>query len=74
MLSKKKVRKKSLVICTDLEKVFDSVNHNALLIKITYLGIKGNILNWTCNFLKEKNISLQLDKRMGRHLGFKKKT
>ena len=35
----------------DLAKVFDSVPHDRLLLKLRHLGIRGNILRWILAYL-----------------------
>ena len=38
----------------DLQKAFDSVSHQRLILKLERLGITGNLLRWIKNFLSER--------------------
>ena len=38
----------------DLQKAFDSVPHQRLILKLERLGITGNLLRWIKNFLSER--------------------
>jgi len=39
----------------DFTKVFDSVPHERLLLKLNALGINGNLLNWITSFLTSRH-------------------
>ena len=41
-------------IFVDLQKGFDSVNHNILLSKLEHYGIKGNVLLWFASYLSDR--------------------
>ena len=44
----------------DFSKAFDSVNHRLLLHKLSFLGIKGEILSWIEGFLKDRTFKVQV--------------
>lgn len=54
-----KEKKSALVACIVLEKAFDTVNHDALLIEMAKLGLKGNLINWKYSFLRERTIQIE---------------
>ena len=41
-------------IFIDLQKVFDTVDHNILLIKVDYFGIRGITNNWFRSYLTNR--------------------
>ena len=41
-------------ICIDLRKVFDTVNHEILLMKLEHYVIRDNVLNWFQSYLSKR--------------------
>ena len=41
-------------VFVDLKKVFDTVDHNVLLRKLDYYGIRGIANEWFCSYLKKR--------------------
>lgn len=60
IIEKNNNKKNALLACTDLQKAFDTVNHDALLTKMSRLGITGNSLNWIYDFLKERTYQMTI--------------
>lgn len=42
-------------VYTDFKKAFDRVDHEILLNKIAYNGIRGNLLRWFCSYVSNRN-------------------
>ena len=47
-------RKFGCGIFIDLQKIFDTVNHNILLMKLEYYGIRGSTLDWFKSYLSDR--------------------
>lgn len=60
IIEKNNNKKNALLACIDLQKAFDTVNHDALLTKMSRLGITGNSLNWIYDFLKERTYQMTI--------------
>ncbi len=49
------------IIIMDFSKAFDVVPHNRLLLKLTQLGIDGNINRWIGSFLRDRKQRVVVD-------------
>ena len=53
--------KNSIGVFIDLKKAFDTVNHNLLIDKLEYYGIRGIAQEWLKSYLKERKQFIQID-------------
>ena len=44
----------------DFSKVFDSVNHELLIFKLSKLGIVGKLLEWVESFISDREMSVRI--------------
>ncbi len=51
-----------LGVLFDIEKAYDMVWKEGLLIKLNQMGINGNLFNWIMDFLKERKIQVRVGK------------
>ena len=63
---KRKLDEKQLVagVFIDLEKAFDTVNHNILLSKLSHYGISGPALAWFTSYLNNRHQRVSIDGNM----------
>ena len=52
------------MILTDLQKAFDTLDHDILLNKMKYLGFTSKTIDWFGSYLKKRNIVVSLDKTL----------
>ena len=45
----------TLAVLIDFKKAFDTVNHNILIKKLYYLGIRNRTLDWITNYLTNRD-------------------
>jgi hypothetical protein len=48
-------------IFCDLAKAFDCVNHDILLTKLHYFGIKGSTANWFKSYLTDSKQKIEIE-------------
>ncbi|CAL4067567.1 unnamed protein product, partial [Meganyctiphanes norvegica] len=53
-------RQVNITVFFDLERAFDTVNHDQLIYKLASAGIKGNMLAWTEKFLKDRTFKVAI--------------
>ena len=54
-------KKHFLATIIDVKKAFDCVNHNILLQKLEYYGIRGTPLNWLTSYLTDRKCYVEVD-------------
>ena len=54
----------TLSVMIDLEKAFDLVWHQGLLYKMNQLGLRGNVLKFVEDFLKNRSILIYVEAAM----------
>ena len=58
--------KTALAVFVDLQKAFDTVNHNILIKKLCKYGIRGNNFSWCVGYLERRSqVTLANDKLSG---------
>jgi len=58
-----KEKKYALITCLDIEKAFDSVNHETILIKAKNIGLSGKIIRWINNFLCNRTFQIKIGEK-----------
>ena len=51
-------------VFVDLKKAFDTVDHNMLLQKLDYYGIRGIANEWSCSYLKKRKQFVSIENNM----------
>ena len=41
-------------LCLDLQKAFDTINHDILLFKLQSMGFNSNAVNWMSSYLTDR--------------------
>lgn len=67
-----KEKKYALIASLDLEKAFDKVNHDAIIIKAAKLGITGTPLRWISNFLNNRSYQIIIGNQKSEEGGISK--
>ena len=52
------------MILTDLQKAFDTLDHEILLDKMKYLGFTSKTIDWLGSYLKKRNIVVSIEKTL----------
>jgi len=58
-----KEKKYALITCLDIEKAFDSVNHETILIKAKNIGLSGKIIRCINNFLCNRTFQIKIGEK-----------
>ena len=53
-----------VAIFLDVDKAFDTVQHDGILIKLERLGIKGNLIRFIENFLSHRSIKVRVNNKL----------
>ena len=61
-------KKYGCAIFVDLQKAFDSLNHNILLSKLEHYGIRGDVLLWFASYLSDKYQYLSVNERVSKRM------
>ena len=55
------------VLFLDLKKAFDMVDHNLLLIKLEYVGVRGQTLEWFKSYLLNRSQAVFINVVLSEH-------
>ena len=55
-------REKCISVYLDLSKAFDTINHNIMLSKLEYYGIRGKALEWFNSYLANRRQYVDLQR------------
>ena len=54
-------KKTTIGVFIDLKKAFDTINHDLLLRKLDFYGIRGSVNNWVKSYLEDREQFVQVD-------------
>ena len=63
-------RKSTSMILIDLQKAFDTLDHQILLKKLKYIGFSPETVRWFESYLKNRNIIVSLGKSLSEQVFF----
>ena len=61
-----------IAVFFDLKQAFDTISHDHLLLKLAKSGVKGNMLAWTENFLKNRTYQVAVEDKKSEKMTMKR--